>query len=155
MKAYRKYLLSVGVCPASWSTPTPHTSSPATISRARIPYTSKLTMPFRPLAALRVMIVTGVLLLPTVVPHAVQDLADLKTVIESAAATIDAAPNNSSWGFFSPASPAGSLVSNHLSCMRIQILMLKGDRRSDSQREHHNFEGEVHARCRQGTVQEQ
>ncbi|KAJ4346980.1 uncharacterized protein N0V89_010913 [Didymosphaeria variabile] len=55
------------------------------------------------------MIVTGIILLPTVIPHAVQDLADLKTIINSTAATIDAAPNNSSWGFFSPASPAGSL----------------------------------------------
>ncbi|KAF2445751.1 hypothetical protein P171DRAFT_431147 [Karstenula rhodostoma CBS 690.94] len=66
-------------------------------------------MSSRPLTALKTMIVTGVILLPTVVPHAVQDLADLKTVIDSTAATIDAAPNNSSWGFFSPASPAGSL----------------------------------------------
>ncbi|KAL5453560.1 hypothetical protein PMIN06_005455 [Paraphaeosphaeria minitans] len=55
------------------------------------------------------MIITGVILLPTVVPHAIQDLADLKTIIDSTAATIDAAPNNSSWGFFSPASPAGSM----------------------------------------------
>lgn len=70
----------------------------------------------RPLASLEAMIVTGILLLPTVVPHAVQDLADLKTVIDSAAATIDAAPGNSSWGFFSPASPAGSLVISLSSC---------------------------------------
>ncbi|KAF1979967.1 hypothetical protein BU23DRAFT_446693 [Bimuria novae-zelandiae CBS 107.79] len=55
------------------------------------------------------MIVTGILLLPTVFPHAVQDLADLKTVIDSTAAIIDAAPNNSSWGFFGAGSPAGSL----------------------------------------------
>jgi hypothetical protein len=68
-------------------------------------------MSSRLLTAIKSMIVTGVILLPTVVPHAVQDLADLKTIIESTAATIDAAPNNSSWGFFSPASPAGSLVS--------------------------------------------
>jgi hypothetical protein len=58
-----------------------------------------------------IMIVTGILLLPTVVPHAVQDLQDLKTAIDSASATIDAAPNNSSWGFFNPAVPAGAMVS--------------------------------------------
>lgn len=66
------------------------------------------------LVGLKSMIVTGIILLPTVIPHAVQDLADLKTIINSTAATIDAAPNNSSWGFFSPASPAGSLVSQML-----------------------------------------
>ena len=57
------------------------------------------------------MIVTGILLLPTVVPHAVQDLQDLKTVIGSTSATLNAAPNNSSWGFFNPGSPTGTMVS--------------------------------------------
>ncbi|KAF9733070.1 hypothetical protein PMIN01_08752 [Paraphaeosphaeria minitans] len=66
-------------------------------------------MSSRLLSFLKSMIITGVILLPTVVPHAIQDLADLKTIIDSTAATIDAAPNNSSWGFFSPASPAGSM----------------------------------------------
>ena len=63
------------------------------------------------------MFVTGVILLPTVapavVPPAVQDLQDLKTVIDSSAATINAAPTNSSWGFFTNA-PAGALVSCYL-----------------------------------------
>lgn len=67
-------------------------------------------MSSRLLTTLKSMIVTGVILLPTVVPYAVQDLADLKTIIDSTATTIDAAPKNSSWGFFNPASPAGSLV---------------------------------------------
>ncbi|KAJ4303754.1 hypothetical protein N0V90_002655 [Kalmusia sp. IMI 367209] len=62
-----------------------------------------------PLAVIKRMLLPGVILLPTVAPHAVQDLADLKTIIDSTAATINAAPNNSSWGFFSPASPAGAL----------------------------------------------
>ncbi|OAG11271.1 uncharacterized protein CC84DRAFT_1253768 [Paraphaeosphaeria sporulosa] len=66
-------------------------------------------MSSRLLTALKSMMFTGVILLPTAFPHAVQDLVDLKTVIDATAATIDAAPNNSSWGFFSPASPAGSL----------------------------------------------
>ncbi|KAF1949318.1 hypothetical protein CC80DRAFT_457815 [Byssothecium circinans] len=55
------------------------------------------------------MIITGILLLPTVVPHAVQDLQDLKTVIDSTTETINAAPNNSSWGFFDPAAPVGAM----------------------------------------------
>ncbi|KAF2687712.1 hypothetical protein K458DRAFT_267806, partial [Lentithecium fluviatile CBS 122367] len=55
------------------------------------------------------MILTGILLAPTAVPHAVQDLQDLKTIIDAAATTIKAAPNNSSWGFLSPASPAGAM----------------------------------------------
>ena len=90
--------------------PTPQPIPPASISKAHISYPNTPIMSSRPLATLKAMIVTGVMLLPTVVPHAVQDLADLKTVIDSTAATIDAAPSNSSWGFFSPASPAGSLV---------------------------------------------
>jgi hypothetical protein len=55
------------------------------------------------------MIFTGVLLVPTAVPAAVQDLQDLQSIIDSAATTINAVPNNSSWGFLNPASPAGSL----------------------------------------------
>lgn len=67
-------------------------------------------MSSRILKALIIMFVTGVLLVPTAVPHAVQDLQDLKTIIDSASMTINAAPNNSSWGFLYPAAPAGQLV---------------------------------------------
>jgi len=71
---------------------------------------SDQNMPPRPLQSLTtMMILTGILLVPTAVPHAVQDLQDLKSIIDSAATTINAAPNNSSWGFFSPASPAGAM----------------------------------------------
>ncbi|CAI6334655.1 unnamed protein product [Periconia digitata] len=54
------------------------------------------------------MIVTGVILLPTALPHAIQDLQDLKTTVDSASAVLAAAPNNASWGFFNPGAPAGT-----------------------------------------------
>ncbi|KAF2640016.1 hypothetical protein P280DRAFT_518447 [Massarina eburnea CBS 473.64] len=75
------------------------------------------------------MIFTGIILLPTAVPYAVQDLQDLKTVIDSATATIDAAPNNSTWGFFNPAAPQGAMGTADLvtnittSVLRAQYLL--------------------------------
>lgn len=56
------------------------------------------------------MYLTGALLTAAAVPQAVKDLQDLKTVVDAAAATINAAPNNSTWGFLTVA-PQGSLVS--------------------------------------------
>ncbi|PVH96382.1 hypothetical protein DM02DRAFT_674865 [Periconia macrospinosa] len=83
-----------------------------------------------PLKALTTnMIVTGVLLLPTAVPHAIQDLQDLKTTIEAASVVLEAAPNNASWGFFNPGAPAGTsgtadLVSNITSTiLRVKYLL--------------------------------
>lgn len=69
-------------------------------------------MSFMSLKTLTNMIVTGIILLPSALPHAIQDLQDLKTTIDSASAIIAAAPNNASWGFFDPGAPAGTSVSS-------------------------------------------
>jgi hypothetical protein len=92
------------------------------------------------------MIFTGILLVPTAVPHAVQDLQDLKSVIDSAATTINAAPNNSSWGFLNPASPAGSLGTADL-VSNITTTVLRATYLLNIDRVYHSYYGTTFQRC--------
>jgi hypothetical protein len=58
-----------------------------------------------------IMLITGILLTPTIHADAATDLTGLKTIVNSAA-TVIGAPTNSSWNWGSFSSDSGSMVSS-------------------------------------------